>query len=88
MGDQGPWTHLLMTLITLGGVAAVMWMEAPEWQREAIRRQARARLRGLATLLAARSGHRAMGDELSGRMAEAHAGYGFTYRLSRMRDRL
>jgi hypothetical protein len=29
-----------------------------------------------------------MGDELSGRLREALAGYGFTYRLSRLRDRL
>ncbi len=86
--SEGPWTHLLMTVITLAGVAAVMWMEAPEWQREMIRRQARVRLRGLAARLAASSGHRAMGDELQGRTAEAHAGYGFTYKLSRMRDRL
>ena len=89
MGDgQGPWTHLLMTVITLAGVGAVMWMEAPEWQREMIRRRTRLRLRSLATRLAVRSGRRAMGDELRGRRAEAEAGYGFTYRLSVMRDRL
>ncbi len=86
--SESPWTHLLMTAVTLAGVAAVMWMEAPEWQREMIRRQARSRMRSLAIRLAAASGHRAMGDELRGRMAEAHAGYGFTYKLSRMRDRL
>jgi len=85
---QGPWSHLLMTVITLAGVGAVMWMEAPEWQRAMIKRQARVRLRLLAGRLAASSGHRAMGDELQGRIAEAHAGYGFTYRLSALRDRL
>jgi hypothetical protein len=88
MDGQGPWTHLLMTLITLAGVSAVMWMEAPEWQRETIRRAARLRLHQLAAAAARASGHRAMGDELGGRMREAMAGYGFTYRLSRMRDRL
>ena len=88
MDGQGPWTHLLMTAITLAGVAAVMWMEAPEWQRQMIIRAARARARQGAALLAARSGHHAMGDELSGRRAEATAGYGITYRLSRMRDLL
>ncbi len=88
MGDQGPWAHLLMTVITLCGVAAVMWMEAPEWQREMIRRSAVVKLRRCVAVAAARSGHRAMGDELSGRKAEAHAGYGFTYRLSALRDRL
>ena len=88
MGDQGPWTHLLMTVITLAGVGAVMWMEAPEWQREMIRRSAVVKLRKCVALAAARSGHRAMGDELQGRTAEARAGYGFTYRLSAFRDRL
>jgi hypothetical protein len=29
-----------------------------------------------------------MGDELSGRTREALAGYGFTYSVSRLRDRL
>ena len=88
MNDQGPWTHLLMTAITLAGVAVIMWMEAPEWQRQMIIRAARARARQGAARVAARSGHRAMGDELRGRLGEALAGYGITYRLSRLRDRL
>lgn len=87
-GDQGPWTHLVMTLITLGGVAVIMWMEAPEWQRQMLTRTVRSRLHRAAALAARASGHRAMGDELGGRDREAHAGYGFTYRLSRVRDRL
>jgi hypothetical protein len=87
-GKPGPLAHLLMTLITLAGVALVMWMEAPEWQRQMITRSARRRGRQLAARLAARSGHQSMGSELSGRAAEAHAGYGITYRLSRLRDRL
>lgn len=88
MSDQGPWTHLLMTVITLAGVAGVMWMEAPEYQREMVKRAARSRLRRLAAGLARASGRRAMGDELDGRADQARAGYGFTYRLSCLRDRL
>lgn len=86
--SDSPWTHLLMTAITLAGVAAVMWMEAPEWQRETIKRGLRAKGRRAAAVLARKSGHRAMGDELSGRAAEAEAGYGVAYRLSRLRDKL
>jgi hypothetical protein len=86
-GDQGPWTHLVMTVITVAGVGVIMWMEAPEWQRETIKRAIRFRLHRAADQLARASGHRAMGDELQGRTSEAEAGYGFTYRLSRMRDR-
>jgi hypothetical protein len=88
VNDSNPWTHLLMTLITLTGVAVIMWMEAPEWQRQLIARAARARLRAAATRVAASSGHHAMGDELSGRLREALAGYGFTEKISRIRDRL
>ena len=88
MGDQGPWTHLLMTLITVAGVGVIMWLEAPEWQRELILRAVRSRARRAAARLARASGHRAMGDELAGRTAEAEAGYGWTYRLSRVRDSL
>jgi len=87
-GDQGPLSHLLMTLITLAGVAAIMWMEAPQWQREAIRRSARHHARRAAARVARASGHRAMGDELSGRLRDAATGYGITYRLSRLRDGL
>jgi hypothetical protein len=88
MGDQGPWTHLVMTAITVAGVGVIMWMEAPEWQRETIRRAIRYRLRRAAARLARASGHRAMGDELSGRQSEADAGYAATYRLSQLRDKL
>jgi hypothetical protein len=87
-GKPGPLAHLLMTLITLAGVALIMWMESPEWQRQMIARTTRARARRFAALVAARSGHQSMGSELSGRTIEAEAGYGITYRLSRLRDRL
>ena len=85
---DSPWTHLLMTLITIGGVAVIMWMEAPDWQRQIITRAARVKLRRAAGLAARASGHQAMGSELSGRLHEAIARYGVTYRLSRLRDRL
>lgn len=88
MDGQGPWTHLLMTAITVSGVLVIMWLEAPEWQRETMRRAVRSRLHRAAARLARASGHRAMGDELSGRRGEAEAGYRFTYRLSALRDRL
>ena len=88
MSDQSPWSHLLMTVITLAGVAAVMWMEAPEWQRQMVLRAARSRSQRLAAALARKTGRRAMGDELSGHQAAAESGYGFTYRVSRLRDRL
>lgn len=86
--SDSPLVNLLVTLVTLGGAAALMWMELPEYQREMIRRAARLRLQRAAGAAARSSGHRAMGDELSGRLREALAGYGFTYRLSTLRDRL
>ena len=86
--DDRPWQRIVVTAVTVAGMAALMWMEAPEWQREAITRQIRWRLRSVITRLARASGHRAMGDELAGRKPEADAGYAFTLRLSRARDRL
>lgn len=86
--DDSPWTRLLTMLITVAGMAAIMWMEAPEWQREAIRRTARFRAYRLLNRLARASGRRAMGDELAGRKHEADAGYHFTERVSRVRDAL
>jgi hypothetical protein len=88
VGDaQGPWTHLIMTAITLAGVAVIMWMEAPEWQRQMAARKIRLRLRSAATRLAACAGHRAMGRELGG-TPENDAGYHTAYRISRFRDTL
>jgi hypothetical protein len=69
-------------------MAAIMWMEAPEWQRETVKAGVKAKTRRLAAALARRSGHRAMGDELSGRTPAAESGYRFTYKLSRLRDAL
>jgi hypothetical protein len=48
----------------------------------------RMKSRRLAAAVARRSGHRAMGDELSGRAPAAESGYRFTYKLSKLRDAL
>jgi hypothetical protein len=48
----------------------------------------RMKSRRLAAAVARRSGHRAMGDELSGRAPAAESGYRFTYKLSKIRDAL
>ena len=89
MGDNsGLLRHLLITAITVAGVAVIMWLEAPDWQKEMISRGANLRLHGLAAGLARAAGHSAMGDELKGRASEARAGYRVTERLSRLRDRL
>ena len=85
--EQSPWMHLLMTLITVAGVGVIMWMEAPEWQRETIKRQIRLRARQCADRVARASGHRAMGRELDG-TPERDAGYERTRWLSRVRDAL
>ena len=85
--DEKPWQRIVTTLVTVAGIAAIMWMEAPDWQREMIRRSVRRRAYRLLHLLARRSGHRAMGDELAGRQNEADAGYSFTLLLSQLRDR-
>jgi hypothetical protein len=85
--DEKPWQRIVTTLVTVAGIAAIMWMEAPEWQREAIRRATRRRVYRLLHRVARASGRRAMGDELAGRQNEADAGYSFTLRLSQLRDR-
>src|SRR5260370_953083 len=57
MGEsQGPWTQLLVTVITVAGVAVIAWMEAPPWQREAMRRGRRPRGRPGARAPARRGG--------------------------------
>ena len=86
--DDSPWTRLATMVITVAGMAAIAWMEAPEWQREAMRRALRMRAYRMLHRLARASGHRAMGDELAGRKTEADAGYSFTERVSRLRDRV
>ena len=83
--DDRQMTAILATLLLLGAVA---WMEMPLWQRELMVRWVRQRAYRLLHRVARASGHRAMGDELAGRRSEAEAGYSFTERLSRLRDRV
>jgi hypothetical protein len=80
--------QLAQLAIALAGVAAILWMETPAWQRQMMLRSIRARCRGLAGRAARASGRRAMGDELAGRQDDAEQGYRFTYRLSSLRDRI
>lgn len=87
MGGQ-PWHRAIASLVTLGMLAGVMWMEVPDWQRQATIRACRVKAHRLLSRVARASGRRAMGDELAGHRAEAEAGYGITYRLSRLRDRV
>ena len=74
--------------IAVLGVALILWMETPAWQREIVRQAVRLRLRGLVARAARYSGHRAMGDELAGRVDDAAQGYDLAYRLSALRDKL
>src|SRR5215472_5119732 len=80
--------ELVMTAVTAGDAAAVAWAQIPPWQRQIIMRAMRRQAWRMLHRLARASGHRAMGDELAGRQSEADAGYSFTERLSRARDRL
>ena len=89
MGRQGAVQQITQLVIALLGVAAILWMEAPPWQREMVTRAVRARLHVLAARAARSSGHHAMGAELAGRQDDAEHGYRFTYWLSsRVRDKL
>ena len=85
--NEAPAARILAALLTLAALAVMAWLELPPWQRDLTARAARRRLRQLAARLAAASGHRAMGRELTGTPEEI-AGYDFTLRLSRLRDRL
>lgn len=80
-----PWPQLAAAAATL---AVMMWLEMPDWQRQAVKAKTLARLRKITAALARRTGHAAMGDELAGRPDAARAGYGLAYRLSMLRDRL
>ena len=83
MGEHPPmWQQLLMTAVSLAAVGAMLWMEAPEWQRETIRRAVRGRLASVAW----DSGRAAMKIELDRGPGKARSGYQLTYWLSRLRD--
>lgn len=79
---------VLNAAIMLGMLGLLAWLELPPWQRHQITSKIRAKVWLTVARLARASGHRAMGDELAGRQTAAHDGYQFTYRLSRLRDRL
>ena len=83
--DNRPARQILL-LLTLAGIMA--WAEMPEWQRRMLIARVRSGVRRTVAWMAHRSGHRAMGDELDGHREAADAGYGFTYQLSKLRDRL
>jgi hypothetical protein len=82
MGDSKPpmWQQLLMTAVSVAAVAAMLWMEAPPWQRDQIRNAARSRLAAAAW----RSGRQAMSLEIE--QGRPGPGYQLTYLLSRLRD--
>jgi hypothetical protein len=82
MGGEHPpmWQQLLMTAVSVAAVAAMLWMEAPTWQREQIRQAVRSRLASAAW----RSGREAMRLEIE--HGRPGSGYTFTYWLSRLRD--
>jgi hypothetical protein len=88
--SQGPGIRdlLFQMVIAVLGTGLVVWSEMPPWQRSLVTARCREQARRALAVLARRSGHRAMSDELDGRYREADTGYGFTYRLSRLRDRL
>ena len=79
---------ILNAAILLGMLGALAWWEMPAWQRHQITARVRTTAWRVMARLARASGHRAMGDELAGHPAAASDGYRFTYRLSRLRDRL
>lgn len=89
-GQQPPriWLHLLMTLISVAGAAAILWMELPPDQRSMMVLEARVAVQRRAHRLAVRAGHLGMGSELRSHLPAAAAGYGIAYRLARLRDRL
>lgn len=85
MEDRHPIRQVALLLVAAG---VAMWLEMPEWQRRMVIARVRVSARRTMAWMARRSGHRAMGDELGGHREAADAGYGFTYRLSQLRDRL
>ena len=80
--------QIIQLTIALTGMALVLWLQTPQWQRQMMMRAVRRRLHGAAARVARSSGHRAMGAELAGRLNDAVHGYEVTERLSRLRDRL
>ena len=90
MGEEprNLWVHLLMTAISVAGMAAVVWLEMPESQRTMMYLTTRTWLHRNLHLSALRAGRAGMGAELHEHMPSAHVGYGLAYRLARWRDAL
>jgi len=86
--QQGPWLHLLMTLISLAGMAAIVWLEMPPSERMMVSLTCRSVIQRTAHRAARRAGRAGMGAELHEHMPTAHASYGVAYRLAQLRDRL
>jgi hypothetical protein len=87
--EQGSaWRHLLMTLISVAGMAVMVWMELPEGQRSMLTLELRAGLHKHLHAAAQRLGHSGMGSELAAHMPTARASYGLAYRLARWRDQV
>jgi hypothetical protein len=81
-GDRQPvWQQLVMTAVSVLAVAAMLWMEAPQWQRDQIRGVLRNRL----AVAAWRSGRAAMRLELD-RGRPVGLNLHLTEVLSRLRD--
>lgn len=80
-GDHPPmWQQLVMTAVSVAAVGVMLWMEAPQWQRDQIRHQLRSHL----AMAAWRSGREAMRLEIDrGRPVGL---YHVTYLISRLRD--
>ena len=85
--NDSPWGQLAASLITLAALAVLAWWEMPPAQRQMALITARTRGRKALNRLARSSGYRAMGRELAG-TPQSEAGYGVTYRLATLRDRL
>ena len=79
-GDRPLWQDLLMTAVSLAAVGAMLWMEAPGWQRDQIRQTVRSRVAGAAW----QTGRHAMSLEIE--HGRPGPGYQLTYWLSRLRD--
>lgn len=82
MGGERPpmWQQLVMTAVSVAAVAAMLWMEAPAWQKEQIRHALRSHL----AVAAWQTGRKAMRLEIDrGRPVGL---YQVTYWISRLRD--
>ena len=82
------WAHLLMTVISVAGMAVIVWMELPESQRAMMTLTMRTRLQRMLHRSAQRAGHAGMGAELHERYPAAGTAYGAAYWLARLRDRM